>query len=115
MANSRKESSDCPVEAGLAVLGGRWKARILWVLWESGPSRYAQLRRAVDGITEKMLIQQLRELEHDGVIRRRNLGGVPPRVEYALTELGESLDPVMQALTEWGLAQQRRQVAAPQE
>ena len=113
MPNSRKESSDCPVEAGLAVLGGRWKARILWVLWESGPTRYGQLKRAVPGITEKMLIQQLRELEHDGVIRRRNLGGVPPRVEYALTDLGASLDPVMQALTEWGLAQQRQTQRSP--
>lgn len=112
MPNSRKEVSDCPVETGLSIIGGRWKARLLWHLWERGPLGYGQLRRATPGITEKMLPQQLRELEQDGVIRRRPLGGNPPRVEYTLTELGASLDPVMQALSDWSQAQRREVLKA---
>jgi DNA-binding HxlR family transcriptional regulator len=110
MGNSRKEidTTDCPVEAALAVIGGRWKARILWEL-HLGVRRYGELRRAIDGVSGKVLIQQLRQLEDDGVVERHDLGGTPPRVEYSLTPLGESLGPVMDAMTAWG-EQHRAQV-----
>ena len=109
MANSRKEVSDCPVETALAVIGGRWKAQILWNLLYDGPRRYGQLRRTVQGVTEKVLIRQLRELESDGVIARRVFDSVPPAVEYALTPLGESLRPVIESMLAWSL-QHRRDV-----
>ena len=107
MANSRKEVLDCPVESALAVLGGRWKAQILWNLLYEGPLRYGQLKRAVPGVAETVLIRQLRELESDGVIERHELKGVPPAVEYALTPLGESLRPVMEAMLDWSVRHRR--------
>lgn len=102
MANSRKEldTTDCPIESSLAILAGRWKARILWEL-HLGRRRYGELRRTIDGVSEKVLTQQLRQLEQDGVVRRIELGGVPPRVEYELTAVGEALHPVMDALETW--------------
>ena len=109
MANSRKEIevTDCPIESALAIIGGRWKARILWEL-HCGKRRYGELRRSIDGVSEKVLIQQLRQLESDGVITRTDFGGTPPRVEYGLTPLGESLGPVMDAITAWS---ERRQAS----
>ena len=109
MANSRKEVSDCPVETARAVIGGRWKAQILWNLLYAGPLRYGRRKRSVPGVAEKVLIRQLRELEADGVIERRAFDSVPPAVEYALTPLGESLRPVVESMLAWSL-QHRRDV-----
>ena len=91
----------CPAEATLAVIGGRWKVLILWHLFP-GTKRFSQLRRALAGVTPKMLTQQLRELERDGVIGRKVYPEVPPRVEYSLTTTGQTLKPVVQAMCKWG-------------
>jgi DNA-binding HxlR family transcriptional regulator len=91
----------CPTEATLAVIGGRWKVPILWTLYAS-THRFGELSRHLSGITQKMLTQQLRELEADGLIHREVYPEVPPRVEYSMTPLGRSLEPVLRSLTEWG-------------
>jgi DNA-binding HxlR family transcriptional regulator len=89
------------IEATLHVIGGKWKILILWHLMNS-PRRYGQLRRLIPEITEKMLIQQLRELETDGVVGRTASQDVPPRVEYDLTPYGETLKPALLLLCQWG-------------
>lgn len=93
-------TSQCPVEALLDVLGGKWKVVILWWL-QDGPQRFSALRRQMPQVTQKMLTQQLRELTRDGIIRREIFAQVPPRVEYSLTPLGKSLDDVLEALCKW--------------
>ena len=92
----------CAVETTLKIIGGRWKVLILRELLV-GTQRFNQLHRSLPGITQKMLTQQLRELEEDGIILRQVYPQVPPKVEYSLTPLGESLDPVLQAMHEWGI------------
>ena len=92
------------------VLGGRWRTVLLSHLKE-GVHRYGELRRLVPGISEKMLSQRLRQLEADGLVTRRDLGTVPPHVEYELTEEGRSLAPVLQALYDWGVARAARRGA----
>ena len=92
----------CPVEVTLDLIGGRWKPLILWHLKERGVLRHGQLKRLIPTITQKMLTQQLRELEHDGIVHRTVYPQVPPKVEYSLTTLGESLRPVVDAMCEWG-------------
>jgi len=91
----------CPTEATLAVIGGRWKVPILWNLF-ARTCRFGELSRKVGGATQKMLTQQLRELEADGLVHRKVYPEVPPRVEYSATPLGRSLEPVVAALSEWG-------------
>ena len=91
----------CPVEATLGLVGGKYKALILWKLM-SGPMRFSELRRAVPGATPKMLTQQLRELEHDGLVHREIFPVVPPRVEYSLTPFGQTIRPVLQSMYAWG-------------
>src|SRR5436305_9636612 len=78
------------LEAALAVVGGKWKPIVLWHL-ASGPRRFGELRRLVTGISEKMLIQQLREMQGDGIVARKDFREIPPRVEYSLTSFGVSL------------------------
>jgi DNA-binding HxlR family transcriptional regulator len=95
------KTSKCPAEATLAVIGGRWKVLILWHL-SAGTRRFFELRDSMTGVTPKMLTQQLRELEQDGVVTRRVYAQVPPKVEYSLTERGKSLRPVINAMCHWG-------------
>ncbi|GAA3337622.1 helix-turn-helix domain-containing protein [Amorphoplanes nipponensis] len=97
----------CPVELTVDVVGGRWRTVLLSHLKE-GVHRYGELRRLTPGISEKMLSQRLRELEADGLVRRRDRGTVPPHVEYDLTDEGRSLAPVLQALYDWGVARAER-------
>jgi DNA-binding HxlR family transcriptional regulator len=92
----------CPVTYTLGLIGGRWKPIILWNLMHS-KQRFGMLKRNIPMITEKMLTQQLRELERDGLIRRRVYAEVPPRVEYSLTPLGDSLRPLLDSILQWGL------------
>ncbi|MGF1490264.1 MAG: winged helix-turn-helix transcriptional regulator [Prochloraceae cyanobacterium] len=92
----------CAVEITIKVIGGRWKVLILRELF-TGIKRFGQLQRALTGITQKMLTQQLRELEADGIINRKVYAQVPPKVEYSLTAKGESLKPVLDAMHQWGL------------
>jgi len=92
----------CPVTFTLGKIGGRWKPLIIWHLRE-GKQRYSELRKALPIVTEKMLIQQLKELEHDGLLVRMAKPVVPPFVEYQLTEKGEQLRPILSAMAMWGL------------
>lgn len=99
---SRKECAEhCPIEGAMAVIGGKWKLVILWHLLE-GTRRYGELKRAMPEVSEKMLIQQLRELEADRILSRKVYAEVPPRVEYSFTAYGETLKPLLRALVAWG-------------
>ena len=98
---------NCPVEATLAVLGGRWKALILFHLRDQ-TLRFAQLRRKIPGVSERMLTQQLRELEGAGVVRREVHAEVPPRVEYSLSDYGQTLRPITDLMCAWGKAHMKR-------
>jgi DNA-binding HxlR family transcriptional regulator len=96
-----------PVELALDVVGGKWKMPILWRL-NQRVWRYSELRRALDAISHKMLAQQLRELEQCGLISRTVHPVVPPHVDYAITELGRSVMPAIEALRAWGALYRRR-------
>lgn len=96
------DRANCAVERTLEVIGGRWKVLILRELFQ-GVKRFNELQRAVSGITQKMLTQQLREMESDGIVHREIYLQVPPKVEYSLTPLGESLKPILDAMHEWGI------------
>ena len=93
--------SNCPVEATLDLIGGKYKALILWHLSE-GKMRFSELHRAITGATAKMLTQQLRELETHRLIHREVFPIIPPKVEYSLTELGKTLMPVLTSMRDWG-------------
>ena len=97
----RRPIHGCGLEAALAVVGGKWKPLVLWRL-AGGARRFGELRRLVEGISETMLIQQLREMEADGIVARKDFREVPHRVEYALTEFGVSLAEALRPLCEWG-------------
>jgi DNA-binding HxlR family transcriptional regulator len=97
----KTKTYNCPIEAAVDVFGGKWKALILWWLQER-TWRFAELRRQIPGITEKMLTQQLRELEADGIVDRRVYPTVPPKVEYSLTEYGWSLKRALREICDWG-------------
>ena len=92
----------CGLDAAVDVVGGKWKPMILWTLHAGGTLRFGELRRHIDGVSEKVLIQQLRELETDGVVHREVHPEVPPRVEYSLTGLGEDLNTALVPLGVWG-------------
>jgi DNA-binding HxlR family transcriptional regulator len=92
----------CPVESTLSFLDGKWKGVILYHLLQDGTLRFSELRRRIPSVTQRMLTKQLRELEEAGVLSRTVFAVVPPRVDYALTPLGLSLEPVIVALREWG-------------
>jgi DNA-binding HxlR family transcriptional regulator len=91
----------CAIEITLDVIGGKWKVLLLYYLMD-GPKRTNELKRLVPGITQKMLTQQLRELEDDRIIRREVYSQVPPKVEYSLTDHGQTLIPVLGSMCEWG-------------
>lgn len=99
----RRRSIKCPAEATLSVIGGRWKVPLLYHLFQ-GTKRFSELQRAISGITQKMLTQQLREMERDGLVHREVYPTVPPKVEYSLTPLGMSLKPVIDAMCDWGMS-----------
>lgn len=106
-----EETGRCPVEYTISVIGGKYKPLILWHLQE-GALRFSELRQRVPGATAKMLTQHLRELEKDGMLLRKIFPVIPPKVEYSLTRLGESVMPVMNAMCDWGLAHRGRQACA---
>jgi DNA-binding HxlR family transcriptional regulator len=103
----RAKTYHCPVEAAIDVIGGKWKPVILWWL-QQRTWRFGELRRQIPDVTEKMLTQQLRELEADGVVARRVYATVPPKVEYSLTEYGQSLKRALRAICDWGRAHMER-------
>ena len=92
---------NCPVEATLEMIGGKYKALILWHLSE-GRLRFSELRKVITNATPKMLTQQLRELEAHALIHREVFPVIPPKVEYSLTETGKSLLPILVAMRDWG-------------
>ncbi|WP_136798995.1 MULTISPECIES: winged helix-turn-helix transcriptional regulator [Desulfosediminicola] len=92
----------CPVEVAMDMLSGKWKCLMLWHLHE-GDKRYKELERIVPGVSQKMLSQQLKELERDGLLTRTVYPEVPPRVEYALTDLGKSAFPILSMMHHWAV------------
>lgn len=92
----------CPIGPAVDVLLSRWTTAVLWTLLEHGVQRFVELRRRIGSITAKVLTQRLRQLERDGLVVRRYYAEVPPRVEYEITELGRSLEPLFAELTSWG-------------
>jgi DNA-binding HxlR family transcriptional regulator len=101
------KQSTCPTTITLRVIGGKWKLVILWYLWHDA-KRFGELKRSISGITQRMLTQQLRELERDGVVSRKVYAQVPPRVEYAMTEFGRTLEPILRLMCKWGEEHARR-------
>jgi DNA-binding HxlR family transcriptional regulator len=99
--NEKMISDSCGMAYTLGVLGGRWKPAILCRLMH-GTMRYGELKKSIDGISERMLVAQLRELESDGIVQRKVFPEVPPRVEYEMTELGLSMQSVIKAMSDWG-------------
>jgi DNA-binding HxlR family transcriptional regulator len=97
----------CPVEATLDVIGGKWKVVILFWL-KDGTLRFGELRKKIPGVSERMLTQQLRELEGHGIIHREVYPEVPPKVEYSLTEYGKTLRPITELMCAWGKTHLRR-------
>ena len=92
---------NCPVEATIQLIGGKYKAVILWHLMGK-TLRYSELHKRMPKATDKMLAQQLRELEKDGLIKRKVYPVIPPKTEYSLTDFGKSLTPILDELCKWG-------------
>lgn len=108
MAHKRKQKTQsCPVETTLKVIGGRWKVLIIHFLLED-TKRFGELTRSLGSISARTLSKQLRELEADGVVDRKDFGEIPPRVEYSLTALGKTLEPVLRSMEAWGLSVEKR-------
>ncbi|WP_434044215.1 MULTISPECIES: winged helix-turn-helix transcriptional regulator [Sorangium] len=99
----RQHVGSCGLSAALNVISGKWKATILWQL-HARPFRFGELKRSVPGISEKILSEQLKEMEADGLVLREAFDEVPPRVAYSLTPAGASLNDAVHALAEWGTA-----------
>jgi DNA-binding HxlR family transcriptional regulator len=102
----REHVYTCGLEAALDVIGGKWKVLILWHLQEV--RRFGELKRLTVGISEKMLIQQLREMEEDGIVHRQAYNEIPPKVEYSLTDFGVSLREALVPLCGWGNKHMKR-------
>ncbi len=102
-----KKAASCPVETTLKVIGGRWKVLIIHYLLDD-TRRFGELSRSLGGISARTLSKQLRELEDDGVVDRKDFGEIPPKVEYSLTQLGKTLESVLLSMEAWGLAIEKR-------
>ena len=96
------EYTECPVEAALDMIGGKWKSMLVAILMDEEQVRFNELQRRLKDVTHKVLTKQLRDLEECGLVRRKVHAEVPPRVEYSLTELGRTLEPVVAELKKWG-------------
>ena len=106
------QKENCPVAATLELIGGKYKALILWHLAEK-KLRFSELKKEIQGATPKMLTQQLRELEASNLIHREVFAVVPPKVEYSLTELGRSLMPILVSMRDWGSSYRRKKSIEP--
>ncbi len=91
-----------PFNYAVSLIGGKWKMQILFWLWKNEILRYGQLKKLLNGVTHKMLSSKLKELEKDGLVIRHEYPGVPPKVEYYLSNLGKTLMPVLQSICNWG-------------
>ncbi|WEK54116.1 MAG: helix-turn-helix domain-containing protein [Candidatus Cohnella colombiensis] len=97
-------ASSCKVETALEILVGKWKPIILYQLFSTGTMRFSELQKALPNITKKMLTMQLRELEYHDIVNRKVYHQIPPKVEYSITEYGQRITPLLQALNDWGMA-----------
>ena len=104
---AKEELPECPVATAVSLIGGKWKLLIIRNLRER-PWRFNELRRDLEGISQKVLTDSLRAMEEDGIITRTVYPEVPPRVEYALTPLGESMKPILDAMAQWGMEYKKR-------
>src|SRR5207247_11099821 len=107
MPVSKKEVGECPVDAMMRFMDGRWKGTILWRL-QDGPRRTSELKRSIPEITERMLIRHLQELVADGIVERDDKKTIPPCVYYSLSSYGRTLGPVVQMMCNWGRAHLKR-------
>lgn len=98
-----KEVNIKPFAYTMSLISGKWKMHILFWLWKKEVLRYGELKKLLENITHKMLSTQLKELEADGLIHRKEYPQIPPKVEYSMTELGLTLMPVLQSLCDWGV------------
>lgn len=108
MSEQYQQPFGCSVEVTISVIGGRWKPVIIFKLMKNEVLRFNELKRLVPGVTQRMLTNQLRELEADGIVNRKVYPEVPPKVEYSLTEYGRSLEHIMFAMREWGALHTQR-------
>lgn len=104
-----KAPPQCPVTFTSRITGGRWKARIVWALLRRDVLRFSEMRRECPPISDRILSKELKELESWGIIWRREYPTIPPKTEYGLTAVGETLRPVMQAMADWGAQTLERQ------
>ncbi len=95
-------SSECGIGFTLSVMGGKWKPLILWFLAKEGTKRYGKIRKYIPTVTNKMLSQQLKELVNEDLIQRKDFQVIPPKVEYSITEKGETLIPILDLMCAWG-------------
>jgi DNA-binding HxlR family transcriptional regulator len=102
MGNHYDKIYNCEKELTLSIIGGKWKMLIMWHLSKEGTKRFGELKSLIPGITQRMLVSQLRELEEDLIIHREVYPVIPPKVEYSLTKRGESLMPILESMYEWG-------------
>ncbi|MEC0777581.1 winged helix-turn-helix transcriptional regulator [Bacillus licheniformis] len=102
MSRMENKTFNCEKELTLNIIGGKWKMLILWFLGKEGTKRFGELKALMPGITQRMLVNQLRELEEDHIVHREVYPVVPPKVEYSLTKQGESLMPILEAMYECG-------------
>ena len=100
--NTKKPEKQYPFEYTLSIINGKWKIRIMYLLSVNKILRYGELKLEIPRITHKMLAKQLKEMETDGIIDRKEYSQIPPKVEYSLTEKGESLMPIVNAICLWG-------------
>ncbi|MBU5477877.1 helix-turn-helix transcriptional regulator [Eubacterium sp. MSJ-13] len=105
---TKQELPECPVATTVALIGSKWKLLIIRNLLQR-PWRFNELKRDLDGISQKVLTDSLRSMEADGLITRTVFPEVPPRVEYALSELGQSLKPILDSMVDWGNAYKQMQ------
>lgn len=105
---ARADLPACPVETCVSLVGSKWRLLVMRDLLLNGSMRFKELQRSIGGVSQKVLTNNLREMEDAGLVVRRVYAEVPPRVEYSLTEIGESLRPVMDALWAWGEGYQAR-------
>ena len=105
-------TTPCPVSLTSRVMGGKWKARIVWALIRNDVLRFSQVRAACTPISDRILSKELKELEELGLISRKEYPVVPPKTEYKLTTLGRTLEPVMAAMAEWGTSHHAKIVDA---
>lgn len=105
------DENNCPIRATLDVIGGKWKPVILYYLKTEGTLRYGELQKFIPHISKKVLTEQLRELEIDRIISRKDFGTMPLHVEYSITEYGITLRPILQAMADWGITRRDKRKA----